>query len=278
MKIVTPTYKECKITKHKDGTFSVEKNGYLHTEVSIIRRRGFKTLEEAQQAIDEAEEKANGILATCKELAGKINTTYTEVEALNTAAEESGRKALQKAISIGEMLIKVKKQLAYGYLDVWRAENCKDICEKTSQNYMRLASPEPQYSAALKECTSIRQAYMVIGVIKPAKAKAIANGSATSSKSSTSTATGSTSATPAAPAQGTTTGSNSGFTSPAGNGVTVSIGTENEPLANQPLEDLVEAIMFQLDGLDSDKSKSVAYETLQPIKEWLETEVFAEKV
>ena len=268
----TQIYKECKVTENKDGTFSIA--GSRQLKLDLDANHTFKSLDEVHQAIDKAEEAAKAILGSCKELADKINAAQTDVVALNTAAEDNGRKAIQKAIAIGELLIEVKKQTG-GHFSLWRAENCKSICEKTSQNLMRLASAYPQHVAELDKCTSIRQAYKVIGVIKPAKTNAAAAGSANPPTPPTSTTTGSTAATPTGPSPVSATSSNGGLTSAAGNGVTVSMGKGGEPLEHQPLEDLVEAIMFQLDGLNDDKSKSVAFETLQPLKEWLESEVFA---
>lgn len=73
------------------------------------------------------------------------------------------KKAVQAAIACGQNLIAAKKMVKHGEWLPWLVHHCKGIGERTAEKYMKLANPN--HSADLAKAVSLRQAYIVAGVI-----------------------------------------------------------------------------------------------------------------
>jgi hypothetical protein len=268
-------YKNCKITKHRDGTFSVEGSNLCDTALGIYHRGQKWTLEEVHKAIDEAEAEALAILESGKQTAEQIIATHKEIETYNAKSEENGRKAVQSAITAGKLLRGIKDQLAHGKWLPWLVENCKSISEKTAQNYMRLADPErfsnPQYVADLDECTSLRQAYLLTGICKlpttvlrdDQTSKDVRAARATTTNQEKDTETKSTITDTTATRATQTPAGATGFSHAVTNsGFSI-------PLADKPaLSEFVASIMEHLSGLTNDDEINAAVDTLTPCGRW----------
>lgn len=101
-------------------------------------------------------------LKTLSKLAGDIRGRYETAVALANSAKDKAREAIAEAILCGKALNDAKAMVGHGEWLHWLAEHCKDICEKTAQNYMRLA--KTKHVADLTDLPSLRQAYKAVGI------------------------------------------------------------------------------------------------------------------
>ena len=74
-------------------------------------------------------------------LADKINTEHQ-------ACHSAMQKGLEHALEAGRLLLEAKAGLAHGEWLPWLEGNCPEIGQRTSQNYMRLASEMPKLESA----------------------------------------------------------------------------------------------------------------------------------
>jgi len=102
-------------------------------------------------------------LSECAEQLRQLYISAIEAEnAIHSAAE----RALDYAIQMGKILIQVKWSLLRGHFRPWVNKNCQ-FKYRTAQNYMALT--KAQHVALLINAKGLRQAYLEIGLIKPAK-------------------------------------------------------------------------------------------------------------
>ena len=104
-------------------------------------------------------------------LADRINTEHE-------ACHASMQKGLEHALKAGTLLLEAKKGLPHGEWLPWLKGNCPEISQRTSQNYMRLASEMPKLEPAkaqrvadLSYRDAIRVVSQDIGSIVGAKPK-----------------------------------------------------------------------------------------------------------
>lgn len=180
----------------------------------------------------------------------KILAAHNSVQSCNALSEENGRNAIQAAIVAGELLHETKDTVEHGKFTAWLKENCKDISVETARRYIRLA--KRSHKTDLSDCTSLRQAYLATGTIPDERRKKVRS-SGTATASTGSTASGATQ----------TSTATAGFSGPV---ITSSVAI---PLADKPaLNEMVEMVMFHLDGLASDDEIKAALVTLAPCGAW----------
>jgi hypothetical protein len=129
-----------------------------------------KTLESTEQVATMAEpvEAPSERTESPSTLAGYakcILELHHNVETANRLSQTRGREAIAAAIKAGQYLAEVKEQVGHGNWLPWLEQNCKGISDTTAQRYMKLANNS--HVNYLKECTSLRQAYICTGAIKP---------------------------------------------------------------------------------------------------------------
>lgn len=170
------TYRGCEIKQSKDGKWSAVHN----YEGGMTAINHCATVEECKSRIDrsikDVAERNADTDNRLNECAEQIVTAHKTILECNRLSEESGRKAIDAAIRAGTYLNEVKRTVKHGGFLKWLEANCSGICEKTAENYMRLANPN--HVTDLTDCSSLRQAYIATGIIKKTKdAPATENGS-----------------------------------------------------------------------------------------------------
>ena len=74
------------------------------------------------------------------DLATRINAEFA---AIQKADRDANKTVVQRAISFGRTLCQAKEEVGHGKWEKWLNDNCRDICVRTAQRYMKLAdSPE----------------------------------------------------------------------------------------------------------------------------------------
>ena len=74
------------------------------------------------------------------DLAIRINTEFA---AIQKADRDANKTVVQRAITFGRTLCQAKEEVGHGKWEKWLNDNCRDICVRTAQRYMKLAdSPE----------------------------------------------------------------------------------------------------------------------------------------
>lgn len=96
----------------------------------------------------------NGSLPTLDELAGRIRDAHRE-------AQGAFARALDRAMTAGELLIEAKSSLGHGAWLPWLRDAC-DIPERTAQAYMRLARNREQLKAATVAALGVRDALALL--------------------------------------------------------------------------------------------------------------------
>jgi len=106
-------------------------------------------------------------------LAGRINETYTEAAALAADAKNKTVAAVEKALECGRLMLEQKQTLQRssgkdrcGWIE-WLSANCPQIGEVTARRYMALAK-QSHVIGYLDDCSTLRQAYLATGILKPA--------------------------------------------------------------------------------------------------------------
>jgi hypothetical protein len=100
-------------------------------------------------------------------LAHKIRDGHEAVEKCIKGAKEKARLAVTEAIITGEALTEVKRILGFGRYGRWLKEHCKQISERTCQNYMSLYNSLGRNTKHVAELpiTNLRKAYLMLGII-----------------------------------------------------------------------------------------------------------------
>lgn len=105
-------------------------------------------------------------------LASRINETYAEAAALAADAKDKTVAAVEKALECGRLMLQQKEALQKctgkdrcGWID-WLSANCPQIGEATARRYMALAK-RSHVIAYLEDCSTLRQAYLATGILKP---------------------------------------------------------------------------------------------------------------
>lgn len=104
-------------------------------------------------------------------LAREIRNVYKETDELICLAQKKGTEAIASAIACGVKLREAKEIVGHGGWEKWLAKHCKGVHGNTARNYMRLS--KAQHVVDLKDCKSLRQAYVEVGIIpevEPVKA------------------------------------------------------------------------------------------------------------
>lgn len=100
---------------------------------------------------------------TLDDYAKSIVESHNTVETAHRLSKKHGREAITAAINAGQQLIAAKELVGHGNWLKWIEDNCEGITPRTAQNYMKLATTK--HVAYLSQATSLRQAYIVAGVI-----------------------------------------------------------------------------------------------------------------
>jgi len=77
--------------------------------------------------------------------------TIRQINAAHDAVVNAARDALQNAIRAGELLIAVKDGQDHGDWEIWLANNCPNISDRTARLYMKLAKEEDKLTKAAEE-------------------------------------------------------------------------------------------------------------------------------
>jgi len=114
-----------------------------------------------------------------KKYAEELNALQTDIESNNVLAVKHGKLTLKLVMKAGEILIEAKKLVEKDW-EKWIEQNVTSIGIRTAQNYMRLcraalkevekinasADKETQHVSFLRQCEGLREAYIVVGIIK----------------------------------------------------------------------------------------------------------------
>lgn len=101
---------------------------------------------------------------TLEEYAKAILEAHQSVEATDRLSKTNGKESIVAAAKAGKYLNDAKALVGHGNWLKWLAENCKGVSDSTAQRYMKIA--KTAHVKYLKECTSLRQAYILTGAIK----------------------------------------------------------------------------------------------------------------
>jgi hypothetical protein len=128
----------------------------------------WKTFGQAFRPEDfEAQKKAIAeSLASCAERIIQNHQTTVECERVSM---QNGHKAICAAIAAGQNLRLAKSHVEHGEFGKWVESNCPDISMETARRYMRLS--KQSHVAALLDTGSLRQAYIMAGIVKDEKAE-----------------------------------------------------------------------------------------------------------
>src|ERR1017187_576250 len=117
------TYRDCEITNHTNGTYTVSGENLLDMRVSIKYTKS--ALEEIHKVVDdayiEAQKKADDLVVSYGVKALEAHSKVGEFDALT---RENGRKTIEFASNAGEYLMKAKEQLKRGQWLPWLEKNC----------------------------------------------------------------------------------------------------------------------------------------------------------
>ena len=114
-------------------------------------------------------------LGRLKELKRQINDGHEATELFIKNAKDKSREALKEAILVGQALAEVKKIVQFGGFGRWLKENCKSMNERTVQRYMSLHNAFGGKTAHVTDLTptSLRKAYIALGIITEASDQAV---------------------------------------------------------------------------------------------------------
>ncbi|MGD0816154.1 MAG: hypothetical protein ABSA83_21390 [Verrucomicrobiota bacterium] len=96
-------------------------------------------------------------------LAKTIRDTYDTTEQLLVKAQGIGTATIAEAVLCGQAALKAKKLCGHGRWMEWVAKHCKKCSQPTLNRYMRMANSS--HVINLKDCKSLRQAYILVGII-----------------------------------------------------------------------------------------------------------------
>ena len=101
-----------------------------------------------------------------EKLAAWINKEYVEIESANSAAKEMRRTIVDRAIVLGHRLTEAKDKVGHGNWLTWLALHCRDVAERTAQQYMELAKNEVKLRREMKSASNadlnLAQAFRLI--------------------------------------------------------------------------------------------------------------------
>jgi Domain of unknown function (DUF4338)/Protein of unknown function (DUF3102) len=101
---------------------------------------------------------------TLDEYAKAILEAHQCVDRADNLSKRHGREAIAAAIKAGQYLNAAKVLVGHGNWLKWLAKNCTCVSDSTAQRYMKIA--KTAHVKYLKECASLRQAYIFTGAIK----------------------------------------------------------------------------------------------------------------
>jgi hypothetical protein len=102
----------------------------------------------------------------------KILDAYGEAQELTKRSAASGSAAVKAAWCCGRLLREQQAKLNHGEWELWVAKNLATIGLRTVQRLLKLAAAK---SESLDKATSIRQAYILFGVIPESKQRSRAS-------------------------------------------------------------------------------------------------------
>jgi Protein of unknown function (DUF3102) len=97
--------------------------------------------------------------------AEKVKELHSSIQTDNELAIKHGKLALAKAIECGKILVEVHSNIGYGKWGKWIKSVGLSI--STERRYRQLCS----HVNEVKQCESLREAYLVIGEVKPSTIK-----------------------------------------------------------------------------------------------------------
>jgi hypothetical protein len=100
--------------------------------------------------------------------ADKITALLAESTEADRLSIEHGKTSIGSAIKAGEIIIAAKILVRHGDWAKWIQDNC-NISQDTATRYMKLAKTNTTDPELLKDVTSLKEAYLACGAIKPAK-------------------------------------------------------------------------------------------------------------
>ena len=99
-------------------------------------------------------------------IARRIRDHYDTAGRLVANADNIAKQAIAEVILCGQALNEAKALVPHGEWGSWLAKHCKGVSEKTCQNYLRLS--KAQHVADLSNAKTLRQAYILAGIIREA--------------------------------------------------------------------------------------------------------------
>ena len=104
-------------------------------------------------------------------LARGIRDHHQAARSLAAQSRDKLAQAVAEIALAGQKLNTVKKILPHGDFLPWLKKHCKGVSEDTAQRYMRVA--KTAHVRDLKSAASIRQAYLICGIVKAPEAAAV---------------------------------------------------------------------------------------------------------
>lgn len=99
-----------------------------------------------------------------------ISDKHQEALSYSGQTQAVAQMAIQSAHQCGQMLIKVRDSLEYGEWLYWLKANCPEIPKSTAYRYVELATKFPTVGN-LDGCPSLRQAYILGGILPESESK-----------------------------------------------------------------------------------------------------------
>jgi hypothetical protein len=110
--------------------------------------------------------KASNATVTLNDYAKQVTEIHRGIEDAERTIIQTGKKNIAAAITAGNRLIKAKSLVKHGQWLPWVEKNLKGISQATVNRYMALAAFACSSDAGkLKDCDSLREAYLVAGII-----------------------------------------------------------------------------------------------------------------
>jgi len=100
------------------------------------------------------------------ELARLIAEAHEDCERFDQQQREFANRSIDAALKAGDHLNEAKKLVPFGEWAAWVEETCS-FCQRTAENYMKLA--KSKHIADFEKCSSLREAYILGGIIKRPK-------------------------------------------------------------------------------------------------------------
>ena len=256
-------YRDCIITKHKDGDYSVSGENIMDMGINIHYTKN--TIQEIHKAVDDAYIAAKEKADELQSFGEKALEAHKRVAEFDALTRENGRKTIEAAVEAGKSLKAAKSMLKRGQWMPWLEVNCPAISDQTARNYMKVADgvADESKSKLLLNCGSLTEAYVVLGVTslrkRSEKEKPTTTASAGDGKSNaTATTTAST-----GDGKGSTTATTTA-TANGGCGTTVDVGGT---IKDAGLQDVIDALLMHLAVVTPARMEAVL-KAVKPIVDW----------